>query len=470
MLVRGGRRALQAASSTIPAAAAVHSLPATHEQGAPVDCAPPPPLPPPDRAAPERAGGSSAWHARLEKLAAAQRRGGGSAGTSWRSFAAAPLAPPRPAAEEGPPSRPQQHAAPAKQQQQQRGVNGAPKQRRVGASGGAAGSQLAPEEQGLAAEDLAVIHAAAAGGEACVDGALYAEALAGVHSRIDAVCLHGFLCAIASTLAQRPASNPSWNAAMPAGDEQRLMALLRERGSTALLNAALRRVPIIQMLALLEVLPREQQQGEGSQGGSGGKGSGSNSSSSGSPNSGGTRGSTLRPDLATARIVLERLPGSELHWELDAALDKLLAAGLKPTYHLFLPWATLHANVSMVWRVAVVVGRGSVPATASRFCRAHSRCAVAGGPPPGCAKGDGAGAAAQGGAGAALLLPADQGEGGQGRGYAVLCCLSGGLPVMRLLRGANWSGQGVAGATLCTCASKHYCAATLTSALPTASP
>ena len=220
MLVRRGRRALQAASSTLPAAAAVHTLPATREQGAPVDCAPPPPPPPPlpDRAAPERAGGSSAWHARLEKLAAAQRRGSGSAGTSWRSFAAAPLAPPRPAAEEGPHSRPQQHAAQGKQQQQQqqRSVNGAPKQRRGGASGRAPGSQLAPEEQGLAAEDLAVVHAAAAGGEACVDGALYAEALAGMYSRIDAVCLHGFLCATASTLAQRPASNPSCTAAMQA--------------------------------------------------------------------------------------------------------------------------------------------------------------------------------------------------------------------------------------------------------------
>ena len=145
-----------------------------------------------------------------------------------------------------------------------------------------------------------------------------------------------------------------------AGDEQRLMALLRERGSTALLNAALRRVPIIQMLALLDVLPRERQP-DGSQRGGGSSRSrrgsssrsdesssndGSGSDSCTSESSSSVNSSRLRPNLATARILLERLPASELHWELDAALDKLLAAGLQPHYHVFLPWATLHANVS----------------------------------------------------------------------------------------------------------------------------
>lgn len=145
---------------------------------------------------------------------------------------------------------------------------------------------------------------------------------------------------------------------VPAGDEQRLIALLRERGSTALFNAALRRVPIIQMLALLDVLPRHMGEGSKLSGSSGSELSSmrSISSSSGEPSnatssgdsggsSGGTWRGTLRPDDATARILLERLPASELHWELDSALDKLLGAGIKPHYHLFLPWATLHANV-----------------------------------------------------------------------------------------------------------------------------
>jgi len=158
-----------------------------------------------------------------------------------------------------------------------------------------------------------------------------------------------------------------------AGDEQRLMALLRERGSTALLNAALRRVPIIQMLALLDVLPRERQP-DGSQRGGGSSRSrrgsssrsdesssnaGSGSDSCTSESSSSVNSSRLRPNLATARILLERLPASELHWELDAALDKLLAAGLQPHYHVFLPWATLHANVSCGIVCAVCCWGGS---------------------------------------------------------------------------------------------------------------
>ena len=166
------------------------------------------------------------------------------------------------------------------------------------------------------------------------------------------------------------------------------MALLRERGSTALLNAALQLVPIIQMLALLEALPHSQH-GTAGQGGSrsaassSGEDSAASSSSSSGGGGGGDGGSSgpgggLRPNLATAKVLLERLPHSEAHWELDAALDRLLAAGLEPHYRVFLPWATLHATVSRgIWggeaRVACHGSGAAVPPLPA--CGQRSACA-----------------------------------------------------------------------------------------------
>ena len=250
---------------------------------------------------------------------------------------------------------------------------------------------------------------------------------------------------------------------VPAGDEQRLIALLRERGSTSLFNAALRRVPIIQMLALLDVLPRHMGEGSklsgssgsGSGGGAASRSSGSElssmrsiSSSSGEPSdttssgdSGGSSGGTwrvpLRPDDATARILLDRLPASELHWELDSALDKLLAAGIKPHYHLFLPWATLHANVSPQGRCGSgrcdgrdaqaaplpAMWLSQLPLWAPQSLnRCSHRChAGAGGAAAGSAQGDGASGAVHGHTGATLLCAAHQGQGGLGCGCACRC-------------------------------------------------
>lgn len=138
------------------------------------------------------------------------------------------------------------------------------------------------------------------------------------------------------------------------GAEQwgQLEALLRRRSCIHLYNAALAAVPgswLQRVLALL--LP-----GAGDGGSSSSKPEAA-SAAAGSPGSAGTRRGGITPNLQTALVVLERLPGSGARWALDAAMGRLLGAGLRPSYRVFLPWATAHSNLGSVGGVHHVMAQ-----------------------------------------------------------------------------------------------------------------
>ena len=125
------------------------------------------------------------------------------------------------------------------------------------------------------------------------------------------------------------------------------MAQLRQRPSISLLNAALKSLPNAQLLPLIHrCFPAQHAQGNSS-----------------GFSSGDIPG--LQPNLWTAKALLERLTHApELRLELDAALQRLLGAGLRPDYRLFLPWAMHHAQV----RGVADSGRAGFPGVAGS-CR-----------------------------------------------------------------------------------------------------
>lgn len=120
------------------------------------------------------------------------------------------------------------------------------------------------------------------------------------------------------------------------GAEQwgQLEALLRQRSCIQLYNAALAAAPVGRLKQLLALLL------DGAVDGSSGRGRGG-----------------VTPNLQTARVVLERLPGSGARWEVDAAMGRLLGAGLRPSYQIFLPWATVHSKLGSVGGVRHVMAQ-----------------------------------------------------------------------------------------------------------------
>ena len=128
------------------------------------------------------------------------------------------------------------------------------------------------------------------------------------------------------------------------------MELLRERSSTRLFNAALRAVPENHLPALLELLqPQAQDQQPSSSSRRSSSSSRRRRGDGGGDGGGGGEGGGLRPNHDTAAALLDRaLRAPRLREDVNAWMQRLLEAGLEPSYRVFLPWASLHARFGSV--------------------------------------------------------------------------------------------------------------------------